>query len=145
MSTTAPHPADHPTESGATTAGTDGGNVTGAGWNPAAADCPSRRLFTPLGDRWNMLILLSLEAGPLRYRDLRGHVDGISEKVLSGRLATLVDDGLLTRTAYPEIPPRVVYELSALGRSALLPVHELFDWTVAHMSEVAAHQVHPAV
>jgi DNA-binding HxlR family transcriptional regulator len=136
MSTTAPHPADH--------TGTTAEPPTGAGWNPTAADCPSRRLFTTLGDRWNMLILLSLETGPLRYRDLRGHVDGISEKVLSGRLATLVDDGLLTRTSYPEIPPRVVYELSALGRSALLPVHELFDWTVAHMTEVAAHQAHPA-
>jgi DNA-binding HxlR family transcriptional regulator len=136
MSTTAPHPADR--------TGTTAEPPTGAGWNPAAADCPSRRLFTTLGDRWNMLILLSLETGPLRYRDLRGHVDGISEKVLSGRLATLVGDGLLTRTSYPEIPPRVVYELSALGRSALLPVHELFDWTVAHMTEVAAHQAHPA-
>jgi DNA-binding HxlR family transcriptional regulator len=111
-----------------------------ADWNPAAADCPSRQLFTTLGDRWNMLILMALDSEPLRFRDLRTQVDGISEKVLSGRLATLVDDGLLTRTAYPEIPPRVVYSLTGLGRSALTPVHEIFDWTVAHMSEVDAHR-----
>ena len=116
------------------------GSMTDAPWNPAARDCPSRDLFTTVGDRWNMLILLALEHGPLRNGEIRTAVDGISVRVLAQRLSTLAADGLVTRTAYPEIPPRVVYELTDLGRSALPPVHALFDWTVEHMSDVAGHR-----
>lgn len=107
-------------------------------WNPAARDCPSRTLFSTVGDRWNMLILLSLENGERRFGDLRHSVDGISDKVLTQRLGILVADGLVTRTAHAEIPPRVDYQLTDLGRSALPPVHSLFDWTVAHMDAVVS-------
>lgn len=111
-----------------------------ATWNPADRNCPSRALFATVGDRWNMLILLALEDTPLRNRDLRTRVDGISDRVLAQRLSTLTGDGLVTRTAYPEIPPRVVYELTDLGRSSLAPVHGLFDWTVGHMDAVVAQR-----
>lgn len=114
--------------------------MTDAPWNPAARDCPSRGLFSTLGDRWNMLILLSLEQGPLRNGEIQSAVDGISVRVLSQRLTVLATDGLITRTAFPEIPPRVVYELTDLGKSALPPVHALFEWTVAHMSDVVEHR-----
>ena len=114
--------------------------MTDTPWNPAARDCPSRDLFTTLGDRWNMLILLSLEQGPLRNGEIQSAADGISVRVLSQRLTVLAADGLITRTAFPEIPPRVVYELTDLGRSALPPVHALFEWTVAHMSDVVEHR-----
>lgn len=114
--------------------------MTDAPWNPAARDCPSRDLFTTIGDRWNMLILLSLEQGPLRNGEIQSAVDGISVRVLSQRLTVLATDGLITRTAFPEIPPRVVYELTDLGRSALPPVHTLFEWTVAHMSDVVEYR-----
>ncbi len=113
-------------------------------WNPAARDCPSRTLFTTVGDRWNMLILLALENGDRRFGDLRSDVDGISDKVLSQRLGVLTADGLVRRTAYAEIPPRVVYHLTDLGRSALGPVHALFDWTVVHMDDVASQTGTPA-
>ena len=73
-------------------------------WNPAARECPSRSLFTKVGDRWNMLIILALENGPLRNRDLQAAVDGISDRVLSQRLSALTADGLVARTAFPEIP-----------------------------------------
>lgn len=109
-------------------------------WNPAARDCPSRDLFSTVGDRWNMLILLSLEHGPLRNGQIQTAVDGISVRVLSQRLSALAADGLVTRTAFPEIPPRVVYGLTNLGRSALPAVHALFDWTVGHMSQVMEHR-----
>lgn len=114
--------------------------MTDVSWNPAARDCPSRDLFTTIGDRWNMLILLSLEQGPLRNGEIHSAVEGISVRVLSQRLTVLTTDGLITRTAFPEIPPRVVYELTELGRSALPPVHALFEWTVAHMSDVVEHR-----
>lgn len=113
---------------------------TGHDWNPAARDCPSRALFTTVGDRWNMLILLALEDNEQRFGELKHHVDGISDKVLTQRLGVLTTDGLVTRTAYAEIPPRVVYRLTGLGRSALGPVHALFDWTVSHMDAVVACQ-----
>lgn len=109
-------------------------------WNPAARDCPSRTLFATVGDRWNMLILLALEDGEQRFGELKTHVDGISDKVLTQRLGVLTADGLVERTAYAEIPPRVVYRLTPLGHSALPPVHGLFDWTVGHMSDVVSSQ-----
>ena len=109
-------------------------------WNPAARECPSRSLFTEVGDRWNMLIILALENGPLRNRDLQAAVDGISDRVLSQRLSALTADGLVARTAFPEIPPRVVYDLTNLGRSALSPIHALFDWTVQSMDAIVSHR-----
>lgn len=109
-------------------------------WNPAARDCPSRTLFATVGDRWNMLILLALENEKRRFGELKRHVDGISDKVLTQRLGVLTSDGLVERTSFTEIPPRVVYGLSPLGRTALPPVHALFDWTVRHMDAVVASQ-----
>ncbi|HIW92077.1 MAG TPA: helix-turn-helix transcriptional regulator [Candidatus Corynebacterium avicola] len=114
--------------------------ATSPTWNPAARACPSRTLFAEVGDRWNMLILLALEDGPLRNRDLRSAVDGISDRVLAQRLTALVADGLVARTAFPEIPPRVVYDLTDLGRSALPPIHALFDWTVQSMDDVVSYR-----
>lgn len=87
-----------------------------------------------------MLILLALEDDDRRFGDLKKHVDGISDKVLTQRLGVLTSDGLVERTAYPEIPPRVVYRLTDLGRSALIPVHAMFTWTVEHMDSVVAWQ-----
>lgn len=83
-----------------------------------------------------MLILLALEKGERRFGHLRQRVDGISDKVLTQRLGTLVADNLIERTSRPEIPPRVDYRLTPLGRSALAPIHELFEWTVQHMDDV---------
>ncbi|AGP31720.1 winged helix-turn-helix transcriptional regulator [Corynebacterium terpenotabidum] len=105
-------------------------------WNPTARDCPSRTLFATVGDRWNMLILLALDDGDRRFGELKAGVDGISDKVLTQRLSVLTDDGLVERTAYAEIPPRVVYRLTPLGRSALTPIYDLYHWTVAHMDAV---------
>ena len=103
-------------------------------------ECPSRPLLDAIGDKWAILVLLSLESGALRYREIERTVEGISQKMLSQRLRSLAEDGLVSRTAYTEIPPRVVYELTDLGRSALPALHGLVDWTVSHMSEVAGHR-----
>ncbi len=109
-------------------------------WDPFGRECPSRRLLDAIGDKWAILILLSLEDGALRYGEIERAVAGISQKMLSQRLRTLAEDGLVDRTAHTEIPPRVVYELTELGRSALPALHGIFDWTVANMSGVAAHR-----
>ncbi|MGE3448758.1 MAG: winged helix-turn-helix transcriptional regulator [Microbacteriaceae bacterium] len=106
------------------------------GWDPYAADCPSRRLLDRIGDRWTVLIVGALDDGPQRFSALAASVDGISQKMLTQTLRSLERDGLITRTVYPEVPPRVEYELTTLGRSLQVPLRALEEWAVANMSEV---------
>ena len=123
-----------------TTTDDGGGNQADECWDPFARTCPSRRLLDSIGDKWAILILLALEHRAMRYGEIEHIVDGISQKMLSQRLRTLAADGLISRTAHSEIPPRVVYELTDLGRSALPALHGLYAWTVANMSRIAEHR-----
>lgn len=109
-------------------------------WDPYAQDCPSRRLLDRIGDRWTVLIVGALDPGPQRFSALAARVDGISQKMLTQTLRSLERDGLVTRTVYPEIPPRVEYELTPLGRSLQVPLRALEEWAIANMSEVVDHQ-----
>ena len=106
-------------------------------YDPFVRDCPSRRLLDRIGDRWTVLLISALEDGPRRFSELLRTVDGISQKMLTQTLRSLEADGLVLRTAHPEIPPRVEYELTALGRSLLEPLGALIDWASAHMGEVS--------
>lgn len=106
--------------------------------NPYDRACPTRQLLDRIGDQWTVLIVGTLDAGPLRFTEVGKRVDGISQKVLTQTLRSLVRDGLLTRTAYPEIPPRVEYELTPLGRELVEPVKMLDRWARTHMSQVQA-------
>ena len=108
-------------------------------WDPYRPDCPSRRLLDRIGDRWTVLIIGALDSGPRRFGALAARVGGISQKMLTQTLRSLERDGFVTRTVYPEIPPRVEYELTPLGRSLQVPLHALEQWAVAHMSEVVVH------
>src|SRR6187551_1762525 len=96
--------------------------VTVIPWDPYRLDCPSRRLLDRIGDRWTVLIMGALDAGPQRFSALAGRVGGISQKMLTQTLRSLERDGFVTRTAYAEIPPRVEYALTALGRSLQGPL-----------------------
>lgn len=109
-------------------------------WNPYAKDCPSRRLLDRIGDRWTVLIVGALDPGPQRFSALAARVGGISQKMLTQTLRSLERDGFVTRTVYAEIPPRVEYELTELGRSLQRPLRALEEWAVANMSEVVDHQ-----
>lgn len=93
-----------------------------------------------MGDKWTILILTTLGRGEMRYSQIEKAVAGISQKMLTARLATLVADGMVVRTAFVETPPRVTYQLSVLGRSALPMLHAMVDWTVDHMTEVLGHR-----
>ncbi|MCG7311384.1 helix-turn-helix domain-containing protein [Brachybacterium sp. ACRRE] len=99
--------------------------------------CPSRQLLDRIGDRWTVLIIGTLEDGPLRFSQISRLIDGISQKMLTQTLRSLEADGLVVRTVYPEVPPHVEYELSALGRTLLEPLEILRAWAVDHMDEVA--------
>ncbi|GLJ62597.1 MULTISPECIES: winged helix-turn-helix transcriptional regulator [Microbacterium] len=105
-------------------------------WNPYAKDCPSRQLLDRIGDRWTALVLGTLEDGPLRFSEVARRIEGISQKMLTQTLRALERDGLVTRTVYAEVPPRVVYELSDLGRSLREPLRALETWATTHMPDV---------
>lgn len=105
-------------------------------FDPTDRDCPARQLLDRIGDQWTVLIVLSLCAGPRRFTQIGEVVSGISQKVLSQTLRSLVRDGMLTRTAYAEVPPRVEYALTPLGHSLADTVAYLDRWAREHMAEV---------
>lgn len=109
-------------------------------WDPFNRNCASRSLLDAIGDKWAVLIVATLAEGSLRFGEIAEAVDGISQKVLTQRLGLLVADGLIARKDFHEVPPRVEYQLTELGRSALPAVHGLIDWTVGHMSQVSEHR-----
>ena len=106
--------------------------------DPYAAGCPSRRVLDRIGDRWTVLIVGSLDDGPRRFSDIRRRVEGISQKMLTQTLRGLERDGLVTRTVYAEVPPRVEYELTAAGVTLRAPLKALETWSIEHFGTVSA-------
>ncbi|HWG28319.1 MAG TPA: helix-turn-helix domain-containing protein [Actinospica sp.] len=99
-----------------------------------------RQVLDRVGDKWSLLVIVVLEAGPLRYTDLQRQVPGISQRMLSLTLRQLQQDGLITRTAYAEVPPRVEYALTPLGRGLHQIVTPLIGWATEHHDEIRAHR-----
>ena len=85
--------------------------------NVFSSACPSRRVLAVLAEKWTLLVLAQLSRGPLRTAEIRRGVDGVSEKMLIQTLRKLETFGLVSRKSYPELPPRVEYRLTTLGRS----------------------------
>lgn len=80
-------------------------------------DCPVATTVSLIGSKWKLLILRNLLVRPWRFNELRKSLDGISQKVLTDSLRSMEMDGIITRTVYPEVPPRVEYALSEIGES----------------------------
>lgn len=99
-----------------------------------------REVLDRIGDKWTVLIISTLNAGLLRYSDLQASVPGISQRMLTQTLKHLERDGLITRTAYPEVPPRVEYELTELGRSLMEAVTAMAGWAATHHREIATNR-----
>ncbi|MCA2176775.1 helix-turn-helix transcriptional regulator [Nonomuraea glycinis] len=89
-----------------------------------------------IGDKWTSKIIVCLKSGPRRFSELQVPLRGVTPKVLTATLRAMERDGLVTRTAYPEIPPRVEYELSPLGRTLLEPMAAMCAWSRAHLHEL---------
>jgi DNA-binding HxlR family transcriptional regulator len=89
-----------------------------------------------IGDKWSVLIVSRLGGGSMRFNDLKRNIGGISQRMLTLTLRGLERDGLVTRTVYPSVPPRVDYELTALGRSLLVPVSALGDWALKNRGKI---------
>ncbi|MFH8611823.1 winged helix-turn-helix transcriptional regulator [Streptomyces sp. NPDC018029] len=104
------------------------------------ADCRARLAFDLLANTWNAVVLWSLRHGPRRPRELRELIGGISPKILTETLRRLEYNGLVTRESYAESPPRVEYELTALGRTLLAPIEAFGAWAYEHGDAVMAAQ-----
>ncbi|GAA5011917.1 winged helix-turn-helix transcriptional regulator [Actinopolymorpha pittospori] len=95
--------------------------------------CPSSAMPIQIGDKWTGMVVLCLEGGPRRFSELKAPLRGITPKVLTQTLRAMERDGLVTRTAYDENPPRVEYELTPLGRSLLTLVAAARAWSRDHL------------
>lgn len=98
--------------------------------------CPVGDVFSRLGDRWSMLVLILLGRRTHRYNELHRAIEGISQRMLTRTLRVLENDNLVIRTVHPTVPPSVEYALTPLGRSLLDPVSALAAWVVDHADEL---------
>ncbi|CAN7612430.1 winged helix-turn-helix transcriptional regulator [Duganella sp. Dugasp56] len=101
-----------------------------------SADCPSRTLFDQISDKWSMLVLISLEDGPVRFNAIKRRLEGVTQKALTQCLRRLERNGLLSRHVIPVSPIAVQYEITPLGRTLLQPFKVMHDWTLTKLSEV---------
>jgi DNA-binding HxlR family transcriptional regulator len=100
--------------------------------------CPSRLILDRIADKWTTLVMgiLSEAEAPVRFGEFRRRIGGISQKMLTQTLRDLERDGLVLRTAYPVIPPRVEYALTPLGKTLQGPLGALAAWAVEHMNDI---------
>ena len=95
-------------------------------------ECPVATTVALIGSKWKLLILRNLLARPWRFNELKRDLAGISQKVLTDSLRSMEADGIITRTVYPEVPPRVEYALSELGESMRPVIKSMEEWGTAY-------------
>ncbi len=98
-------------------------------------DCPVATTVQLIGSKWKLLILRNLLARPWRFNELKKSLEGISQKVLTDSLRSMEEDGIITRTVYPEVPPRVEYALSTLGESMRPIIGAMEDFGVKYKKQ----------
>ncbi|MCF2523941.1 helix-turn-helix domain-containing protein [Bradyrhizobium sp. G127] len=100
-------------------------------------DCTAvSSILSRIGDKWSVLVIMLLANGPRRFNEIKRMVGGISQRMLTLTLRGLERDGLVTRTVFPTIPPRVDYELTELGRSLRGPVENLGSWAFDNLPQI---------
>jgi len=109
--------------------------TTGNAFDPT---CATRTVLDRIGDKWSVLVLLALKDGRLRFTEIKRCVGGVTPKVLTATLRAMERDGLLTREIFAEVPPRVEYELTKLGRSLGTPLATLTKWAESNVAEILA-------
>ncbi len=102
--------------------------------------CPVATTVQLIGSKWKLLILRNLLARPWRFNELRKSLEGISQKVLTDSLRSMEEDGLVTRTVYPEVPPRLEYSLSPLGESMRPIIQAMEQWGAQYKASKAREQ-----
>lgn len=101
-------------------------------------NCPIRDILDRIADRWSLLVLLCLQDGTLRFSELRRTIGDISQRMLSLTVRRLEQDGFVSRTVHPTVPPSVEYSLTELGRSVLVPVGALVEWAKENQQAIHA-------
>lgn len=101
-------------------------------------DCPTREVLDRVGDKWSVLVIVLLGQRMHRFNELNRAVEGISQRMLTLTVRALERDGLVSRTVYATVPPRVEYQLTDLGRTLLVPLEGLNAWAVAHRGDIQA-------
>jgi DNA-binding HxlR family transcriptional regulator len=99
-------------------------------------ECLVRDVLTRVGDKWSLSVVYQLGQGTQRFRELHRNIDGISERMLTVTLRALERDGLVTRTVFPVVPPKVEYQLTETGVSLLATVSPLFSWCDDHLDYI---------
>jgi DNA-binding HxlR family transcriptional regulator len=101
--------------------------------------CPAiREVLSRVGDKWSVQVIALLGDGTMRFSELRREIEGISQRMLTLTLRNLERDGLLTRTVFPEVPPRVEYTLTRLGKTLLEPIQGLAEWAADNRTSIQA-------
>lgn len=99
--------------------------------------CPIRDVLSKLGDKWTMLIMVTLKTnGMMRFCDIQKTIGDISQRMLTVTLRSLETDGLLIRKVYAEVPPRVEYSLTEMGHSLMPHIESLVGWALEHMADI---------
>jgi DNA-binding HxlR family transcriptional regulator len=107
---------------------------------PMTTNCKAREVVGRIGSKWAIYVISSLDEHTMRFGDLKKAIDGISQRMLTVTLRSLERDGLIRRTVYPVVPPRVEYALTPLGATLLDVVSTMVHWTDDHMREIEAAQ-----
>ena len=110
--------------------------------DPLFPQCPVRNVLSRIGDRWSLLVLLALheKAEVMRFSDLCRAIPDVSQKMLTSTLRKLEADDLLSRTIYPEVPPRVEYKLTKRGKTLIPLLNQLVDWSLDNMDAIVRHR-----
>lgn len=109
-------------------------------WNVYDAKCPTRLVLSRIADKWTVLVVTALECETKRFSTLQREIGGISQKMLTQTLRGLERDGLIKRTIYPTVPPKVEYSLTALGRTLVVMLDAIRAWSETNIEEVLKAQ-----
>ena len=106
--------------------------------------CPIRNILSHISEKWTFLVLYTLENnGKMRFNDIYRCIPDISQKMLAATLRTLKEDGIISRTIYPEVPPKVEYELTDRGLSLLPHIDSLIGWAIKNFDDILADRKQP--
>ena len=104
--------------------------------NVFSANCGSQQVLELIANKWSALVIYALAQGTKRYSELQREIGGVSQKMLTQTLRSLERDGLVERTVYPVVPPKVEYSLTPLGRTLIEPLRSICKWAETHLHQL---------
>ena len=112
--------------------------------DPVFPECPIRNVLARISTKWSLAVLYTLDKnnGPMRFKDIERANPDISQKMLTSTLRGLEADGLISRTVFPEMPPRVEYALTGRGHSFMPVMRQLLDWAYTNLNDIISDREH---